>query len=120
MKKYLITCAMLKEAEYFIKRLGLQSIDFCDFYYKKIYNNIEIDLLVTGVGKQLTAMDLIFYMSYNEKKPDRIFNFGFVGSNNLPIGTLVSPKRVYNYERNIPDEPRYIIPRLWRTRFSSF
>ena len=65
-------------------------------------------MLITGIGKQLTAINLTQYLS-NNSKPDLIINIGFAGSTDIPIGKWVNISRVYNYEWEIPGEEKYVM-----------
>ena len=100
MKNILLHCAMLKEGEQLAKKLGL----------KKIKENLyELDnkrLIITGIGKQKTAIGLVKYLEKNPK-PAIIINIGYAGSTNEKIGTWVNISKSYNLEWNIPDEEKY-------------
>lgn len=101
MKKILIVCAMKKEAIRIAKKLNLNKVN--DDVYD---NNINIALLISGIGKQKTAIGLTKYLCENEK-PDLIINVGYAGSTDIQIGSWVSIQRTYNYEWFIPGEEQY-------------
>lgn len=104
MKRILFVCAMQKEAIRISNKLNMNKIH--EGLYEKIYENRSIRLLITGIGKQLTAINLTEYLCKNEK-PDFIINVGYAGSTDIPIGTWVNISRVYNYEWEIPGEEKY-------------
>ena len=99
MKNILFICAMEKEAKQIAEKLEMKEIN------KNLYENENENkrLLITGIGKQLTAINLTQYLC-NNLKPDLIINIGFAGSTDIPIGKWVNISRVYNYEWEIPGE----------------
>lgn len=112
MKKVLFVIAMEKEAKDIAKKLELNEIknDKHNNYNSKIYSKDNISLLITGIGKQQTAINLTQYLENNKENiPDTIINIGYVGSTNTKIGAWVSVDKIYNYEWNIPGEQRYSI-----------
>ena len=112
MKKVLFVIAMEKEAKDIAKKLELNEIknDKHNNYNSKIYRKDNISLLITGIGKQQTAINLTQYLENNKENiPDTIINIGYVGSTNTKIGAWVSVDKIYNYEWNIPGEQRYSI-----------
>ena len=98
----LLHCAMEKEGKQIADKLGLKSID------KNIYRFENRTLIITGIGKQKTAIEITKYLE-NNQKPDIIINIGYAGSTNQKIGSWVSISKVYNLEWNIPDEEKYIM-----------
>ena len=104
MKNILFICAMEKEAKQIAEKLEMKEIN------KNLYENENDNkrLLITGIGKQLTAINLTQYLS-NNSKPDLIINIGFAGSTDIPIGKWVNISRVYNYEWEIPGEEKYVM-----------
>ena len=99
MKKFLFVIAMEKEAEKKKKKLELDKININGKINLKIYRRNNISLLITGIGKQQTAINLTQYLDNNkENKPDVIINIGYVGSTNTKIGTWVNVNKIYNYE----------------------
>ena len=68
----------------------------------------NITLLITGIGKQLTAINLTKYLCENEK-PDMVINIGYAGSTDIQVGKWVNISRVYNYEWEIPGEEKYVM-----------
>ena len=104
MKNILFICAMEKEAKQIAEKLEMKEIN------KNLYENENENkrLLITGIGKQLTAINLMQYLS-NNSKPDLIINIGFAGSTDIPIGKWVNISRVYNYEWEIPGEEKYVM-----------
>ena len=104
MKNILFICAMKKEAKQIAEKLEMKEIN------KNLYENENENkrLLITGIGKQLTAINLTQYLS-NNSKPDLIINIGFAGSTDIPIGKWVNISRVYNYEWEIPGEEKYVM-----------
>lgn len=106
MKKILFVIAMEKEAIDITEELKLSKID--NEKNLKIYRKDKISLLITGIGKELTAINLIQYLETNEK-PDIIINMGYVGATKTKIGEWVNVIEAYNYEWNIPGEQKYII-----------
>lgn len=112
MKKVLFVIAMEKEAKDIAKKLELNEIknDKHNNYNSKIYRKDNISLLITGIGKQQTAINLTQYLENNKENiPDTIINVGYVGSTNTKIGAWVSVDKIYNYEWNILGEQRYSI-----------
>ena len=112
MKKVLFVIAMEKEAKDVARKLELNEIknDKNNNYKSKIFRKENIRLLITGIGKQQTAINLTQYLENNKENfPDTIINVGYVGSTNTKIGAWVSVDKIYNYEWNIPGEQRYSI-----------
>ena len=103
MKQILFVIAMEKEAINITKKLGLEKIK------DGIYRKENISLLVTGIGKQQTAIRLTQYLERAKNKPDIIINMGYAGSTNSKIGEWVNVSKSYNYEWNIPGEQQYVI-----------
>lgn len=104
MKKILFVIAMQKEATKIAEELKLNKIT------ENQYSRDNITLIITGVGKQQTAMSLVSYLENNkENKPDIIINMGYAGSTNSKIGQWVNVNKSYNYEWNIPGEEKYTI-----------
>ena len=125
MKNILIHCAMKKEGIQIAKALNLindkksdvdlqiKNIKENDNYIilksdKKIENENEtkITILITGIGKQKTAIGLTKYLCQNDK-PDLIINLGYAGSVNCKIGSYVSINKSYNLEWDIQGEQKY-------------
>lgn len=100
MKDILIVCAMKKEASLIAQKLELEKKE------GDLYSKNNISLLITGIGKQKTAISLATYLC-KSKKPDLIVNIGYAGSTNLQVGTWVSITKSYNYEWEIPGEEKY-------------
>lgn len=114
MKKILFVIAMQKEATKIAKELKLNKIT------ENQYSRDNITLIITGVGKQQTAMSLVSYLENNkENKPDIIINMGYAGSTNSKIGQWVNVNKSYNYEWNIPGEERYTIIGYDREKIST-
>ena len=112
MKKVLFVIAMEKEAKDVARKLELNEIknDKNNNYKSKLFRKENISLLITGIGKQQTAINLTQYLENNKENfPDTIINVGYVGSTNTKIGAWVSVDKIYNYEWNIPGEQRYSI-----------
>ena len=82
MKNILIHCAMNKEADQIASKLELIKVN--DNLYKKENKT----LIVTGIGKQKTAIGITKYLE-NNPKPDLIINIGYAGANNQKIGEWV-------------------------------
>lgn len=114
MKKILFVIAMQKEATKIAEELKLTKIT------ENQYSRDNITLIITGVGKQQTAIGLVSYLENNkENKPDIIINMGYVGSTNSKIGQWVNVNKSYNYEWNIPEEERYTIIGYDREKIST-
>lgn len=114
MKKILFVIAMQKEATKIAEDMKLNRIT------ENQYSRDNIALIITGVGKQQTAMGLVSYLENNkENKPDIIINMGYVGSTNSKIGQWVNVNKSYNYEWNIPGEERYTIIGYDREKIST-
>lgn len=109
MKNILITCAMEKEATKIAKKLELKLEKAKENIFKSENNQEKnITLLITGIGKQLTAINLTKYLCENEK-PDMVINIGYAGSTDIQVGKWVNISRVYNYEWEIPGEEKYVM-----------
>lgn len=105
MKRILFVIAMEKEAKDIAKELGLVEKKSKD---GKVFEKDNISLLISGIGKQQTAINLIKYLENNkENLPDIIINVGYVGSTQSKIGSWVSVNKSYNYEWFIPGEQKY-------------
>lgn len=104
MKNVLIVCAMEKEGKQIAEELQMNELSN-NLYENKENNN---RLLITGIGKQLTAINLTKYLCNNDK-PDLIVNVGYAGSTDILIGKWVCISRVYNYEWEIPGEEKYVM-----------
>ena len=103
MKQILFVIAMEKEAIDITKKLGLEKVK------NNVYRKENISLLITGIGKQQTAIRLTQYLENVKNKPDIIINMGYAGSTNSKIGEWVNVSKSYNYEWNIPGEQQYVI-----------
>ena len=68
MKKVLFVIAMEKEAKDVARKLELNEIknDKNNNYKSKIFRNENISLLITGIGKQQTAINLTQYLENNK------------------------------------------------------
>lgn len=135
MKNILIHCAMQKEGMQIAKALSLTKKDkketntskgneekndrklidnFITIYSNYIEKeNIKLNLIITGIGKQKTAIGLTKYLCENDK-PDLIINIGYAGSVNSKIGSFVSINKSYNLEWDIPGEQKYSMDDLGR------
>lgn len=139
MKNILIHCAMQKEGKQIAKALNLrkqanEEIQILKDNNKKVENNstksinnfitvysnniseeknIKLNLIITGIGKQKTAIGLTKYLCENDK-PDLIINIGYAGSVNCKIGNFVSINKSYNLEWDIPGEQKYSMDDLGR------
>ena len=104
MKKILIVCAMEKEGIQIAEKLGMKKID------KGLYENEDGSerMLITLIGKQLTAISLTNYLCKNDK-PDLIINVGYAGSTDIQIRKWVNISKAYNYEWDIPGEEKYVM-----------
>ena len=100
MKEILIICAMEKESKTIAEKLNMKKIN------ESIFRRENISLLISGVGKQKTAINLTKYLCENNK-PDLIVNIGYAGSTDIKIGKWVNITKSYNYEWNIPGEEKY-------------
>lgn len=135
MKNILIHCAMQKEGMQIAKALNLTKKDkketntskgneekndtklidnFITIYSNCIEEeNIKLNLIITGIGKQKTAIGLTKYLCENDK-PDLIINIGYAGSVNCKIGSWISINKSYNLEWDIPGEQKYSMDDLGR------
>ncbi len=100
MKNVLLHCAMKKEALQIAEKLGLLKVS------ENLYHLDNISLLISGIGKQKTAIEVVKYLE-NNNLPDLIINIGYAGSSNQQIGTWVSINKSYNLEWEIPGEEKY-------------
>ena len=92
--------AMEKEAIQIAEKLGLEKIS------NEIYRKENTSLLITGIGKQRTAISLTKYICENGK-PDKIIIIGYAGSTILEIGKWYCVSYSMNYEWEIPGEEKY-------------
>ena len=131
MKNILIHCAMQKEGMQIAEALNLKEqvnkkIQILKSGNEKLENSntksvnsfitvysnyikeedINLNLIITGIGKQKTAIGLTKYLCENDK-PDLIINIGYAGSVNCKIGSFVSINKSYNLEWDIPGEQKY-------------
>ena len=100
MKNILIICAMAKEAKTIAEKLNLNKIE------ENLYRKNNISLLISGIGKQRTAISLTKYICENDK-PDMVINIGYAGSTDIQIGKWVNITKSYNYEWEIPGEEKF-------------
>ena len=100
MKNILFVCAMKKEASSIAEKLKLEKLK------ENLYKKYNISLLITGIGKQKTAISLTRYLCENVK-PELIINIGYAGSTDIRVGDWVAISRSYNYEWEIPGEEKY-------------
>ena len=105
MKKILFVIAMEKEAISISENLKINKIN------ENTFCNENISLIITGIGKQRTAISLTKYLENNEK-PDVIINVGYAGSTDAKIGTWVNVNNSFNYEWQILDEEKYSLKGL--------
>lgn len=103
MRQVLFVIAMEKEAIDIKKKLELEKVQ------DNMYRKENISLLVTGIGKQQTAIRLTQYLEHTQNKPDVIINIGYAGSTNSKIGEWVNVSKSFNYEWMIPGEQQYIV-----------
>ena len=108
MKNILLHCAMQKEGKQIAEELNLKLKTDKEI---TIYRNDNINLIITGIGKQKTAVGITKYLCENDK-PDLIINIGYAGSVNCKIGSFVSINKSYNLEWNIPGEQKYTMDDL--------
>ena len=113
MKNILIHCAMKKEGEQIARLLNLVEKKKKEDKFNNIIttfegkqNETKITLIVTGIGKQKTAIGLTKYLCENDK-PDLIINIGYAGSTSAKIGSWVSINKSYNLEWDITGEQKY-------------
>ncbi len=100
MKEILIVCAMEKESKLIAEKLKLKQVE------SNIWIKENISLLISGIGKQRTAISLTKYLCQN-KKPDLIVNIGYAGSTDISVGKWVNITKSYNYDWGITDEEKY-------------
>lgn len=110
MNKTLFVIAMEIEAMPIIEKLNLKQKQ------EGLYGNEKIDLLITGIGKQRTAINLVKYLEKN-RKPEKIINIGYCGSNAFDIGEIINVKSSLNYEWHIPGEEKYSMKDLRKSKF---
>ena len=100
MRNFLIICAMKKESKKIVEKLDLEMIT------DGLFRKRNVTLLLSGIGKQRTAISLTKYLCENDK-PDLVINIGYAGSTDIKIGSWVNITKSYNYEWYIPGEERY-------------
>ena len=103
MKNILFVIAMDKEAIEIAKRLELEELHASVY---KLYRKENINLIITGIGKQRTAISLTKYIQ-DFGKPDIIINVGYAGSTDVKIGSWINVNQSYNYEWQILNEEIY-------------
>lgn len=91
---------MQKEAIKIVDKLELNKVN------DTIFRSGDITLLITGIGKQKTAISLMEYLCTNNR-PELIVNIGYAGSTDIQIGKWVNVTNCYNYEWDIPGEEKY-------------
>ena len=108
MNNILIHCAMEKEGEKIARKLNLEKIDTEELLTvcRGIIKETQMNLIITGIGKQKTAIGLTKYLCENEK-PEIIINIGYAGSTSAEIGKWVNISKSYNLEWHIPGEEKY-------------
>lgn len=108
MRSILIHCAMEKEGIKIAQKLNLLKKEEAKLVtiYEGQIKNTKISLIITGIGKQRTAIGLTMYLD-KKTKPDIIINIGYAGSTNTKIGEWVNISKSYNLEWNIPGEEKY-------------
>ncbi len=116
MKRILIHCAMEKEGEKIAYALNLKKIKNDNEInekltnlikiYRAIIKNTEVSLLITGIGKQKTAIGLTKYLCENEK-PDLLINIGYAGSTHSKISSWISINKSFNLDWDITGEEKY-------------
>ena len=89
-----------KESKRIAEKLQLQQES------ETVWRKDNVTLLISGIGKQRTAIALTKYFCENEKA-DLIVNIGYAGSTDIQIGKWVSIDHSYNYEWFIPGEEKY-------------
>ncbi|MBR3674020.1 MAG: hypothetical protein IKN65_07095 [Clostridia bacterium] len=104
MRSILFVCAMEKEGKQIAEKLNMKEVA------ENLFENKEENkrILITGIGKQVTAINLTQYLC-NNPKPDLIINVGYAGSTDIPIGKWVNISKAYNYEWGIPEEEKYVM-----------
>ena len=113
MKNILFVIAMDKEAIEIAKRLELEEIHVSVY---KLYRKENINLIITGIGKQRTAISLTKYIQ-DFGTPDIIINVGYAGSTDVKIGSWINVNQSYNYEWQILNEERYSLNGLDKNIF---
>ena len=110
LKNNLITESKKKNINDFIKvysnNLDETHINDKNSKLKNNENKTKISLIITGIGKQKTAIGLTQYLCKNSK-PDLIINIGYAGSTNSKIGSWISINKSYNLEWDIMNEQKY-------------
>lgn len=101
--KFLLVCAMEKEANFFIKYYNLIQVS------DNFFANKNISLVITGISRNC-VVDSMFRLSRNYNLEDFVvINIGLVGSNNLRIGDIVCIDYSYGYHFDLTPfgDPRY-------------
>ena len=108
MNNILIHCAMEKEGKKIADSLNLVQKEENKIFniYEGKEKETKIDLIITGIGKQKTAIGLSTYLCTNAR-PDIIINIGYAGSTNEEIGRWINISKSYNLEWDIPGEEKY-------------
>lgn len=108
MNNILIHCAMEKEGKKLADSLGLKEkkVNNITKVFEGIKQNTVINLIITGIGKQKTAIGLTQYLCENNL-PSILINIGYAGSTKTKIGTWINISKSYNLEWYIPKEEKY-------------
>jgi len=96
-KKLGLVVAMEVEAIILIEKLKLKEIDKSNKVYannEKIGKYSSLTLIISGIGMENSAIATQLLILIHGV--DNILNFGYVGSNTVDIGTIVSPNAVFN------------------------
>lgn len=106
--KYLFVIAMEKEASEIIKNYKLNKVN--NNYYSK--DNIELiitDISRNGVTSSLINLLYKYKLNYNNYT---MINIGMVGSNNLPVGSIVMADESLGYHFDLTPfgDPLYHAP----------
>jgi len=89
-----ITCALLAEASFLVDKYALQKTD--DNYFS-IYANVQIKLIICGIGKINSASATTYLLQkYQATKEDKIFNIGTCTTTKetIMIGELFNIKKL--------------------------
>lgn len=106
--KYLFVIAMQKESKEIINHYGLKKVD--ENYYK----NGNKELIITDISRNGITNSLInlLYKYKLNYKDYVMINIGMVGSNNLPIESIVGIDKSYGYHFDLTpfNDPLYHAP----------
>lgn len=106
--KYLFVIAMQKESKEIIEHYNFKKVD--ENYYKSGNKELIItNISRNGITNSLVNLLYKYNLNYNDYT---MINIGMVGSNNLPIGSIVGVDKSFGYHFDLTpfNDPLYHAP----------